>query len=132
VKLANGGIAGELNQTLLADFWGQIAALLFGADVAPNQRGTNNASLLVQHDAPCIWPENRRRRFLRSLRLALARAFEPDQEARTSLPVLFSPADLRRGKGLVLLPGGGDDAAAAIDESGRAFLRYQRPIPMRR
>ena len=43
-------IARKLNQPLLADFSGQIAALLFRTDVAPDQSEANDASLLIQHD----------------------------------------------------------------------------------
>src|SRR5258708_19289552 len=44
------GIAGQLNQPLLADLDGQIAALLFSANVAPDQGGTDDASLIVEHN----------------------------------------------------------------------------------
>src|SRR5207302_5046862 len=44
------GVAGELNQTLQAKSLGKVVALLFGAHVAPDQRGTNDVSLLIEKD----------------------------------------------------------------------------------
>src|SRR5260370_31487817 len=46
------GIAGELDEPLLANLGGQIAALLFSANVAPYQTGANNATLLIEHNIP--------------------------------------------------------------------------------
>ncbi len=45
------GIAGELNQTLLTDFGGQIVALLFSTNVTPDQRGPDDPTLLIEHNS---------------------------------------------------------------------------------
>ncbi len=44
------GIAGELDEPVLTDFGSQIAALLFGTNVAPDQSGPHNTSPLVEYN----------------------------------------------------------------------------------
>src|SRR5207248_6349838 len=44
------GIASELNQPLQAEGLREITALLFRADVAPNQRGANDVALFIEKD----------------------------------------------------------------------------------
>src|SRR4029077_17846853 len=49
-EIGQSGIAGQLDQAVLADFGGKVMALFFGADVAPDQRGTDDTALLVEQD----------------------------------------------------------------------------------
>src|SRR5260370_7282792 len=114
------GIAGELHQTLLTDFGGQIAALLFSANVAPDQSGANDATLLIEHNrAVHLTGEANASDFFGFE--AGTRDDLANRDARGAPPVfgmLLGPADLRRSKGLMLFRGGSDDPALAIDNHG--------------
>ena len=113
-------IAGELNQPLVADFSGQIAALLFGTDVAPDQRGTNDASLLVQHDRAVHLTGQAGASDLFGAKVG-TRDGLANCDAGSTPPVfrlLLCPADLRRSEGLMFFGGGGDHAAVAVDDEG--------------
>src|SRR5438876_1706704 len=116
-------IAGELNQPLLADFGGQVVALFFRADIAPDQSGTNDASLLVQHDrAVHLAGETDASNFF-GAEIGARDGFTNRDAGGTPpiLGVLFGPTDLRRSERLVLFRGGRNEAAAAIyDEGARA------------
>src|SRR5690348_9183059 len=50
-KVRKCGIASELNQALQAESASELAALLFGADVAPNQRGAHDTPLFVEKNS---------------------------------------------------------------------------------
>src|SRR5438445_13607779 len=117
-------IAGELNQALLADFGGQVAALLFCAHVAPDQSGTNDASLLIQHDrAVHLSGEADASNFF-GAEIGARDGFTNRDAGGTPpiLGVLLGPTDLLRSEGLVLFRGGRNEAAAAIyDEGARSF-----------
>src|SRR5438477_2801593 len=113
-------IAGELNQALLADFGGQVAALLFCAHVAPDQSGTNDASLLIQHDrAVHLSGEADASNFF-GAEIGARDGFTNRDAGGTPpiLGVLLGPTDLLRSEGLVLFRGGRDHAATAIDDDG--------------
>jgi len=113
-------IAGELNQALLADFGGHVAALLFCAHVAPDQSGTNDASLLIQYDrAVHLSGEADASNFF-GAEIGARDGFTNRDAGGTPpiLGVLLGPTDLLRSEGLVLFRGGRDHAATAIDDDG--------------
>src|SRR5712664_1950773 len=119
-EIRQGRIASELNQPFLADFGAQIAALLFGANVAPDQRGADDASLLVEHDrAVHLTGEADAGDFFGAK--AGTRDGFANRDAGGTPPVfgvLLGPTDLRRSEGLVFFRRGGDDAAVAINDDG--------------
>src|SRR6266568_3153346 len=119
-EIGQGGIAGELNQPLLADFGGQIAALLFGSHVTPDQSGTNDAPLLVQHDCTVHLTGEADASDFFGAEIG-ARDGLLNRNTRGPPPIfwlLLGPAYLGRSKGLVFFGGGGDHAAMAIDDDG--------------
>ncbi len=114
------GIAGQLNQPLLADLDGQIVALLFSTNVAPDQSGTDNASPLIQHNRAVHLTGEANASDFFSFEVG-TRDYLANRDAGGAPPVfgmLLGPADLRRSKGLMLLRGGSDDPAVAIDNDG--------------
>src|SRR5258708_31792065 len=113
-------IAGELNQPLVADFGGQIATLFFGADVAPDQCGTNDASLLVQHDRAVHLTGEADASDVVGSKVGARDGFA-NRDAGGTPPVfgvLLCPTNLRRSEWLVFFGGGRDDAAIAVDDDG--------------
>src|SRR6266478_5409443 len=114
------GIAGQLNQPLLADLDGQIAALLFSANVAPDQGGTDDASLIVEHNRAVHLTGEAKASDFFSFEVG-TRDGLANRNARGAPPVfgmLLGPADLRRSEGLMLFRGGGNNPAVAIDDDG--------------
>lgn len=105
---------------LPADLGGQIAALLFGADVAPDQRGPYDASLLVEHNCTVHLTGEANASDFFSVEIGAGDGLA-NRDAGGAPPVfgtLFGPADLWRSKGLVLFRSGGYDAAMAVDGDG--------------
>jgi len=119
-KIGQRRIACELDEALLADLGGQIAALLFSANVAPNQGGADDASLLVEHYCAVHLPGETDASNFFSTQIRAGDRFA-NRDTRGTPPVfrlLLGPADLRRSERLMLFRGGGDDAALAVDDEG--------------
>ena len=114
------GITGQLNQPLLADLDGQIVALLFSANVAPDQSGANDATLVIEHNGAVHLTGEAKASDFFSAQIG-TRDDLSNRNARGAPPVsgmLLGPTDLRRSKGLMLFRGGSDDPAVAIDDDG--------------
>ena len=95
-------------------------ALLFGADVAPNQGGTDDATLLVKHNGAVHLTGEANTSDFFSVEIG-TRDGLANRDAGRAPPVfgvLFGPADLRGSEGLMLFRSGGNDAAVAIDDDG--------------
>jgi hypothetical protein len=111
------GIAGELNQALQAESAGDIAALLFRADITPNQRGSNDAPLLIEQGCAVHLSRKTDAGNISARELRDGERFAHG-EARGAPPVfglLLRPANLGRGKRLVLFGGRRDKEATLID-----------------
>src|SRR6266436_4065961 len=114
------GITGQLNQPLLADLDGQIVALLFSANVAPDQSGANDATLVIEHNGAVHLTGEAHASDFFSAQID-TRDDLSNRNARRAPPVsgmLLGPTDLRRSKGLMLFRGGSGDPAVAIDDDG--------------
>lgn len=114
------GIAGELNQALKAESSREVAALLIGADVAPDERGTNDASMVIKkHGAVHLAGEaDTGDIFAGEIGIRERLANGEAGGAPPILGMLLGPADLRRGEGLVIGGGRRDDPAVAINYDG--------------
>ena len=109
-----------MNQTIRADLLCQLLALLLGANVAPDQRRTDHAVLLVEHDrAMHLAGEPDAGDFIRG-DAGAAQGFANRNRAGAPpvFGLLFCPADLWGREGRVLFCRGCEHAALLIDDEG--------------
>jgi hypothetical protein len=95
-------------------------ALLFSANVAPDQSGANDPTLLIEHNGAVHLTGEANANDFFSFEVG-TRDDLANRDAGGAPPVfgmLLGPADLRRSEGLMLFRGGGDDPAVAIDDDG--------------
>ena len=118
VKLGSAGLQVSLNQLFGADFFGKLAALRFGAHVAPDQRGAHDVAVLIEHDRAVHLPGETNAGDVFSAQAGLRHRFAHG-DAACAPPVfgmLLGPADLRGSKRRVLFGSGRDDAALLVDD----------------
>jgi hypothetical protein len=90
-------VAGELNQPLQAESFREIAALFFGAHVAPDECGTNDASVFVQKNGPVHLAGKADAGYILAVEIRARKRFA-NGKAGCPPPVvrmLLGPADLR-------------------------------------
>src|SRR5271157_1545529 len=119
-KVRERWIAGELDDAVSADLLRQFAALLFCALVAPDQGRTHHLVALIEHDRAVHLTREANAGDLAATEFGLAESFA-NCHATSPPPVcrmLLCPTDLRRGKRLVPLHGGGNHLATFVDHEG--------------
>jgi outer membrane usher protein FimD/PapC len=91
-----------------------------GALVAPDKRGTNNASVFVEQDGAVHLTGKADAGDLFAAEACARKRFANGDAGRLPpvIGMLLGPADLRRGEGLVVRGCGRDNAAVTIDHDG--------------
>ena len=98
----------------------QITALLFGANVAPDDGGANDAAAFVEKNSAVhlAGKTDADNIFGGEIRLSKGLAHGEAGRAPPVFGMLLGPTDVRRSEGLVVCRCGGDDAAVVIDYDG--------------
>src|SRR5215469_1029470 len=114
------GVRGELNQALEAKGLREFAGLLFGANVAPDERGANDVPAFIEKDRSVhlAGEADAGDVFASEIRGGKHFAHGGAGGVPPILGVLLGPANLRGGKGLMIFGGCGDKATRLIDEEG--------------
>ena len=105
------GIAGELDQALVADLLGQPVAFGLGAGVAPDERGAQDLAVFIEHDrAVHLAGEANRRDGLARFR-SVGERFANGilGGAPPVLGILFGPAGVRGAEGRMRARGSADE-----------------------
>jgi len=132
-EVGQGGVAGELDEPLVADFFGEPVALGLGAGVAPDERGAQDRAALVEHDgAVHLAGEADGGDGLAWFRGGGERSADGLlRGAPPVLGVLLGPAGVRRFEGLMLAGSSGDEFSVSVNDNGartaRAHIHSKEP-----
>jgi len=111
------GVRGELNQALEAKGSREFAALFFGANVAPDERGANDIPAFIDKDRAVhlAGEANTGDVFASEIRARQRFAHGDTGSAPPVLGLLLGPANLRRGKGPMIFRGRRGEPTSLID-----------------